>query len=162
VWKLPVVWIIENNLYGMGTEIIRSAGNPILHKRAAGYGVRDMERVDGQNILAMHAAVKEAIEYARTEGPVLIEAMTYRYYGHGVSDKQYDTRLADELAQWKAEKDPIHLFRSKLVGRYKNIELELNRLDDDAKKQVAEAVEFAEASPLPRTMDELLSNIYVD
>lgn len=162
VWKLPVVWIIENNLYGMGTEISRSAGNPILHKRAAGYGIRDMERVDGQNILAVQAAVKEAIEYAREKGPVLIEAMTYRYYGHGVSDKQYDSRLGDELAQWKAEKDPITLLHAKLTSRYKNLETELKALEERAKQEVQAAVEFAENSPLPNTLEDLMSNIYVE
>lgn len=161
VWKLPVVWIIENNLYGMGTEIYRAAGNPVLHQRARGYGVRDMERVDGQNILAVHAAVQEAVDHARKEGPVLIEAMTYRYHGHGVSDKQYDTRLADELAQWKAEKDPITLFRSKLTGRYKNIERDLDDIEAEVKKEVAASVEFAENSPLPDTLEELMSNVYV-
>lgn len=161
-WDLPVVWIIENNLYGMGTAITRSAGNPILHQRALGYGIKDMERVDGQDVLKMHDVVCEALAYAREKGPVLIEAMTYRYHGHGVSDKQYDTRLADELAQWKAEKDPIVLFRHKLTSRYKHVEDDLAKIEAHAQKVVEAAVAFGEASPLPETMDDLMRNVYVE
>jgi pyruvate dehydrogenase E1 component alpha subunit len=161
VWKLPVVWIIENNLYGMGTEVSRASGNPILHERAQGYGIRDMGRIDGQDILEVRAAVKEAMDHARTKGPVLIEAMSYRYYGHGVSDKQYNDRLSDELAQWKKEKDPITLFQAKIVKKFKGIESELDAILEQAKKDVQASVEFAEASPLPNTMEDLMSNVYV-
>ncbi len=161
-WKLPVVWIIENNGYGMGTDIDIAAGNPILHQRALGYGIKDMERVDGQDVFKMYDTVQHAMEHARNgHGSVLIEAITYRYRGHGVSDKQYDTRMADELAEWKANKDPITLLRSKLVERYKNVEHDLSKLEADAKKAVAESVEFAENSPLPDTLEYLMSNIYV-
>jgi pyruvate dehydrogenase E1 component alpha subunit len=120
-----------------------------------------MERVDGQDIFKMYETIKEAVEYAREKGSVLIEAMTYRYYGHGVSDKQYDTRLAEELAQWKAEKDPIVLFRSKLEQRYKNVQDELAKFDTQAKQIVDESITFAENSPLPNTMAELMANVYV-
>lgn len=161
-WDLPVVWIIENNLYGMGTEIARSAGNPILHQRAIGYGVKDMERVDGQDIFKTYEVIKEAVDYARDKGPVLIEAMTYRYYGHGVSDKQYDSKLADELAQWKAEKDPIELFLNKLRTRYKNIDGDLSQINAEVQQVVEDSIKFAEASPLPNTMEELMRNVYVE
>jgi pyruvate dehydrogenase E1 component alpha subunit len=133
-----------------------------VHKRAEGYGVKDMERVDGQDIFKTYEVIKEAVDYARNKGPVLIEAMTYRYYGHGVSDKQYDSKLADELAQWKAEKDPIELFRAKLHSRYKNLDAEMNKIDEEVKQIVEDSVKFAEASPLPNTMDELMQNVYVE
>lgn len=161
VWELPNVWIIENNGYGMGTAVERAAGNPVLHERAIGYGIKDMERVDGQDIFAVHEMVTEAFEYARDKGPVLIEAITYRYRGHGVSDKQYDTRLKEELEEWKREKDPITILRNKMTEKYKDIESELDALDKRAHKEVAEAVEFAENSPLPNTYEELMANIYV-
>ena len=162
VWNLPNVWIIENNGYGMGTEVEKVAGNPILHERARGYGIRDMERVDGQDIFKMYEAVSEAMDYARDKGSVLIEAITYRYRGHGVSDKQYDTRLKEELEQWKAEKDPITILRNHLTKKYKNIESELDQIDAAQRQIVAESVEFAENSPLPNTMEELFAHVYVD
>lgn len=164
VWELPVVWLVENNLYGMGTEVERSTGNPIIHERAIAYGIKDMQRVDGQDVEAMHEVMTQAMEYARHTGPVLLEAMTYRYRGHGVSDKQYDTRLSDELDEWKQEKDPITLFRNKLCQRFESegIEAELDQLDQQAKAKVAASVEFAEASPLPDTYEELMANIYVE
>lgn len=161
LWKLPNIWIIENNGYGMGTEVDRAAGNPILHQRAVGYGIKDMERVDGQDILKMYEVVNEAKEYALEKGPVLIEAITYRYRGHGVSDKQYDTRLKEELEQWKEEKDPIVLFQKHLTSKYKDIQTELDKIVAEQKQVVADAVEFAEASHLPDTYEYLMSNIYV-
>jgi pyruvate dehydrogenase E1 component alpha subunit len=161
-WKLPVVWIIENNGYGMGTDIDLAAGNPVLHQRAVGYGIKDMERVDGQDVFKVYDTVQRAMDYARAgHGSVLIEAITYRYRGHGVSDKQYDTRMADELAEWKANKDPITLLRSKIMERYKNVEHDLSKINAEVKKVVAESVEFAENSPLPDTLEYLMSNIYV-
>lgn len=162
VWKLPVVWIIENNGYGMGTDIDLAAGNPVLHQRALGYGIKDMERVDGQDVFKVYDTVHQAMDYARAgHGSVLIEAITYRYRGHGVSDKQYDTRMADELAEWKANKDPIVLLRSKIIERYKNVEDDLSKIEADVKKVVAKSVEFAENSPLPDTLEYLMSTIYV-
>jgi pyruvate dehydrogenase E1 component alpha subunit len=162
VWELPIVWLIENNLYGMGTEVERSSGNPILHERAQGYGIKDMERIDGQNVQEVHDTIAQALEYARQSGPVLLEAMTYRYRGHGVSDKQYNSRLSDELERWKDEKDPITLFRRALDERYQDITGELDKLDGAAADMVAQAVEYAENSPLPDTLDELMANIYVE
>lgn len=162
VWDLPVVWLIENNGYGMGTETDRAAGNPILHQRALGYGIKDYERVDGQDVLAVHELLSDAVEYARDNGPVLIEAITYRYRGHGVSDKQYDTKLADELQEWKENRDPIVLFRNHLEKKYKNISDDLAEIEAEQKKIVAESVEFAENSPLPDTEEELYANVYVE
>lgn len=163
VWDLPVVWVIENNGYGMGTEIEKAAGNPILHQRALGYGIRDMERVDGQDVMAMYDVLNEAVAHAREgKGSVLIEAITYRYRGHGVSDKQYNTLLAEELEKWKEEKDPITIFRHKLEEKYKGVSDELDEIDARQKEIVAEAVEFAENSPFPDTEEELFANVYVE
>lgn len=162
VWKLPNIWIIENNGYGMGTEVERASGNPILHQRAIGYGIKDMARVDGQDVFKMYETVKEAVEYARAgHGSVLIEAITYRYRGHGVSDKQYDTRLKEELEQWKREKDPITILRNHIVANFEGVEDELKDIDIEQKKEVDASVTFAENSPLPSTMEELMAHIYV-
>lgn len=162
VWDLPVVWLIENNGYGMGTETERASGNPELHKRAEGYGIKDYGRIDGQNVMEVYDVVSDAFAYARENGSALIEAITYRYRGHGVSDKQYNTRLAEELEEWKDNKDPITIFRRHLVDSYKNIEDDLQKIAQEQKRIVQESVEFAENSPLPNTYEQLMRNIYID
>ncbi|MEO8394340.1 MAG: thiamine pyrophosphate-dependent enzyme [Chloroflexota bacterium] len=161
VWKLPVVWLIENNLVGMGTRVENSAGQPDLVKRAIAYGIKEGPRVDGQNVVAVHEAVSEAVEYARKNGPVLMESLTYRYKGHGVSDKQYDVRegFKEELDEWH-DKDPITVLRKYLAANFDGIGKELERIDEEADKIVAEAVQFAEDSPVP-TYEDLINNIYV-
>lgn len=161
-WKLPVVWIIENNFVAMGTRIEDSTAQTELHKRAVGYGIKDGGRIDGQDVIAVYEAVSEAVEYARTNGPVLIESLTYRYKGHGVSDKSYDKRFADELAKWSADdRDPIIVFEKYLKSKYKKIEPELMAIGDACKAVVDEATDFAINSPDP-TYEDLINHVYVD
>lgn len=163
LWELPVIWLIENNGYGMGTEIERAAGNPVLHERAVGYGIKDFGRVDGQDVLAVYETLAEAYEHCRNGGSALVEAITYRYRGHGVSDKQYDSRLADELEEWKENKDPIEIFRKHLLSKYKSVdESDLNEIEQENKAIVEESVKFAEDSEFPTTLDELYANVYVE
>lgn len=163
LWHLPIVFIIENNGYGMGTETERSSGNPMLHVRAEGYGIKDFGRIDGQNVFEVYDEVGKAMQHAREHGPVLMEAITYRYRGHGVSDKQYNTRMAEELAEWKAKKDPIIILRNGILERFKSVSAaDLDQYHAQAKATVAKAVEFAEASPLPDTLEELYANVYVE
>ncbi|MFQ3566364.1 MAG: thiamine pyrophosphate-dependent enzyme [Aggregatilineales bacterium] len=161
VWNLPVVWLIENNLIGMGTRIEEASGQPELHKRAIAYGMKDGGRIDGQNVIEVYEAVSEAVAYAREHGPVLLEAMTYRYEGHGVSDRQFDARedLKSELDEWM-QRDPIIVLRDILVKKYKNIEPELAKIEQEADRIVAESVKFAEESPVP-TYEDLISHVYV-
>jgi pyruvate dehydrogenase E1 component alpha subunit len=162
VWDLPVIWIIENNLVGMGTRVEEASGQPDLVKRAIAYGIKEGPRVDGQDVVAVYEAVQEAVDYARTNGSVLMESLTYRYQGHGVSDRQYSARedLKAELEIWQ-QRDPIIVLRNRLTKRFKNIEPELERIEQDADRIVAEAVEFAEQSPAPG-YDDLISNVYVE
>jgi pyruvate dehydrogenase E1 component alpha subunit len=161
-WKLPVVWIIENNLVAMGTRIEDSTAQTNLHTRAIGYGIKDGGRIDGQDILKVYDSVKEAVDYARAgNGPVLIESLTYRYKGHGVSDKSYDKRFADELEEWSLNRDPITIFEKHLKAKYKGIEPELQRIHEACKAEVEEAVQFAIDSPAPG-YEELISNVYVE
>ncbi len=165
VWDLPIVFLIESNGYGMGTETERASGQEDLHKRAIAYGIKDGGRIYGQNVLEVYQELGAAYEYARENGPVLLEAETYRYRGHGVSDSQYKERdkLADELARWKDERDPLTIWRNQLKDEYKTIDdSTLDKLDEEAKEVVAEAVEFAEDSPLPDTYDELTANVYIE
>ncbi|MEP7290415.1 MAG: thiamine pyrophosphate-dependent enzyme [Chloroflexota bacterium] len=161
VWDLPVVWLIENNLIAMGTRLESSSRQPELVKRAIGYGMKEGPRVDGQDVIAVYEAVSEAVAYARKHGPILMESLTYRYKGHGVSDKQYDVRegFKEELEEWEG-RDPIHVLREHLVKNYDKIETELGRIDLEAEKIVAEAVKYAEESPAPGAED-LVSNVYV-
>ena len=161
IWDLPVIWLIENNLVGMGTRVEDASGQVELHKRAIAYGIEDMGRIDGQNVMEVHDVVAHAVEYARKKGPVMIEAITYRYLGHGVSDRTYDKRFAEELEDWKRNRDPIKLLRDYLVSSYKNIEPELEKIEKQADQTVAESVEFALNSPAPG-YEDLIRNVYVE
>jgi len=160
VWDLPVVWIIENNLVGMGTRIDESSGQTELHRRAEAYGMKDLGRIDGQNVLEVYERVQEGVDYARKHGPVLIESMTYRWRGHGVSDRSYDKRFAEELKEWMEHREPLEILRTHLLARYKDVEPELTRIEIDAHKQVDEAVAFAFNSPDP-DYNDLINNVYV-
>lgn len=161
IWDLPVIWIIENNLIGMGTRIEDSSGQTELYRRAEAYGMKTFGRMDGQNVLEVYDTVSKAVEYAREHGPVLIESMTYRYRGHGVSDRSFDTRFLEELKEWTENKDPIEIFRRELESKYKNIGEELSVIDAKMDAVVEESVEFALNSPDP-TYEDLISHVYVE
>jgi pyruvate dehydrogenase E1 component alpha subunit len=161
-WKLPVIWLIENNGVGMGTRIEDASAQKELVKRAIGYGIKEGPRVDGQDFIKVYEAVQEAAAYARAgNGPVLMEALTYRYQGHGVSDKQYNERedMKAELEQWRM-RDPIESLRRQIVAAHKDAEPAMAELDARAKAIVAESVEFAAGSPVP-DYNDLINNIYV-
>lgn len=162
VWKLPVVWLVENNLVGMGTRVEESTGQPIIVKRAVAYGIKEGPRVDGQNVIEVHDAVKEALDYARENGPVLMESLTYRFSGHGVSDKQYDERpdLRAEWEEWK-QRDPILILREQLTSRFKNLNKQLAAIETETDKIVEESVDFMVSSPAP-TYEDLIANVYVN
>lgn len=162
VWDLPVVWLVENNQIGMGTRIEDSTGQPELVKRAIAYGIKEGPRVDGQDVIKVYDAVKEALDYARAHGPVLMEALTYRYEGHGVSDKQFDTRddLRRELDEWR-NRDPLLVLKAQLEKRFKNLNDDFARIEADTEKIVDDAVEFAVNSPDP-TYEDLIANVYVE
>ncbi len=161
VWDLPVIWVIENNFYGMGTSVEDATGQPELYRRAESYGMKTLGRIDGQNVIEVNETMQKAVDYARKNGPVLIEAITYRYRGHGVSDRQYNDRLSDELEQWKATRDPITILCEHLTNNYKNIDGELQKIEQETRKIIDEAVDFAEQSPDP-TYEDLISNVYVE
>lgn len=118
-------------------------------------------RVDAQNVLEVYETATKAVEYARKKGPVLIEHLTYRFNGHGVSDRSFDKRFAEELEDYKINKDPITLLRNHIVDNYKNIEGQLDGFHEEVLKIVDESVEFAKNSPDP-TYDDLINNVYVE
>ncbi|MCC7446533.1 MAG: pyruvate dehydrogenase (acetyl-transferring) E1 component subunit alpha [Anaerolineae bacterium] len=158
VWDLPVIWLIENNLYGMGTAVNLASGQPELTKRAIAYGMKEGPRVDGMNVIEVYNAVREAAEYARQHGPILMESMTYRYEGHGVSDRMYATRV-EEMKKYK-ELDPIIILRNILTEQDRSVAAELDEREKKATAVIDEAVAFAEQSPDP-TYEDLVNHIYV-
>lgn len=163
IWQLPVIWIIENNGYGMGTEVHRASGQIELHRKAEAYGIKSFGRVDAQNALEVYAAASQAVAYARQQGPAVIEHVTYRYRGHGVSDKQYDARddMSAELKAWQESKEPIDILRQRIESQYQDAADILRQHRADAKRIVRESVEFAESSRLPNSWQELMRNTYV-
>lgn len=158
VWKLPVVWLVENNQYGMGTAVNRAAGEPELVKRAVAYGMKAGPRADGMDVIAMYEAVKEAMEHARQHGPVLMEALTYRFRGHSMGDPER-YRQKDEIRQYE-EGDPIGRFGIYLRDQQKITQDELDLLDKQAIEAIKAAEKFAEESPDP-TVEDLFADVYV-
>lgn len=165
VWNLPVVWLIENNQYGMGTAVHRASGAKELHRRALAYssedgsGMKQGPRIDGMDVLAVHDAISEAKEHAQKNGPILVESLTYRLEGHSMGDPQR-YRTKEEVEEFVTN-GPIGRFRKVLVENYKNVEKELDKIDEDMLEAVNAAVKFAEESPDP-TYEDLISHVYVD
>jgi pyruvate dehydrogenase E1 component alpha subunit len=158
LWKLPLVFLVENNLYGMGTSIERHSAVTDLSRKAEGLGVPGV-RVDGMDVLAVRETVAEHLELARTERqPTLVEAFTYRYRGHSAADPEV-YRTKEEVEEWR-KKDPVEVFRDLLVAEGVISEAELSELDERVERQVMEAVEFADASPEP-PLESLYDHIYV-
>ena len=159
LWALPVVYVIENNQYAMGTSVERSAAETELYKRGASFRIPG-EQVDGMDIYAVMEAGKRAAEHARSgKGPYLLEMKTYRYRGHSMSDPaKYRTK--EEVDDVKKNRDPIDLLRDKLVAA-KATEEEFKAIDAEVKAIVAEAVEFAKESPEPDPA-ELYTEVYLE
>ncbi|MGH2923790.1 MAG: pyruvate dehydrogenase (acetyl-transferring) E1 component subunit alpha [Solirubrobacterales bacterium] len=158
LWKLPVVFLVENNLYGMGTSLERHSAVTDLSRKAEGLGVPGV-RVDGMDVLAVRETVSEHIRLAREERkPTLVEAFTYRYRGHSAADPEV-YREKEEVEEWRA-KDPVETFAARLVDEDVIAENDLEGIREDAEKVVIEAVEFADASPEPE-LDSLYDHLYV-
>lgn len=150
-WKLPALYVVENNKYGMGTDIARVSSVPEIHKRAAGWDMRG-EFVDGMDVLAVYKKAKELTEWIRRgNGPVLLEAYTYRFRGHSMSDAA-TYRTKDEV-ELEKQKDPILRLRIMLLEQAVATQAQLEAMDDEQKRLVERAVAFADASPLPSEGD---------
>lgn len=159
LWSLPVIYIVENNKYGMGTSVERSSASTDLASRGQPYNVKTMA-VDGMDVLAVRDAGIEATEYVRSgKGPVLLEAKTYRYRGHSMSDPaKYRTK--EELQKMRTENDPIDRVRHKLLELKAMSDDEFKALDKEIKDEVIAAAEFAQTSPEPDP-SELWTDIFV-
>lgn len=156
LWNLPVIYIIENNQYAMGTSVQRASGQPDLYKRGESFGIPGVS-VDGMNVLAVRAAMDEAVAHCRAgKGPMILEMMTYRYRGHSMSDPaKYRTK--DEVQKMRTERDPIEQVKALLLDGKIKTEAELKEIDKAIKAEVAEAAAFAQESPEPD-----LSELYTD
>ncbi|MFH1487676.1 MAG: thiamine pyrophosphate-dependent dehydrogenase E1 component subunit alpha [Pseudomonadota bacterium] len=144
-WKLPVVFVCENNLYGISVPIKKACALDTLAKRSAGYGIPGV-CVDGNDVLAVRKAANEAVARARSgEGPTFLECQTYRWGGHFTADDgKY--RAEEEVRYWKEERDPIRNFAVGLLAEGEVKQQELDRIHDDVKEEVDKAFEFALAS----------------
>ncbi|PVD53660.1 pyruvate dehydrogenase (acetyl-transferring) E1 component subunit alpha [Terrimonas sp.] len=158
LWKLPVIFICENNNYAMGTSVQRTSNVIDIYKLADAYEMPG-DSVDGMSPEAVHEAVARAVKRAREGGgPTLLEIKTYRYKGHSMSDPQ-KYRTKEEVEEYK-QRDPIEYTREKLVNDFKVPESEIEVINDRVKAEVDESVKFAEESPWPSD-DELLKDVYI-
>jgi pyruvate dehydrogenase E1 component alpha subunit len=148
LWKLPVIYIIENNRYGMGTSVERASARPELYQRGQAYGIPGSQ-VDGMNVLAVKAAGEKAVAHARSgKGPIILEMMTYRYRGHSMSDPA-KYRSKEEVARMRQEHDPIEHLRKRMLDDGMIDENRLKSIDREVKDIVSEAAAFAQESPEP-------------
>ena len=157
LWSLPVVYVIENNRYGMGTSIERSSSTTDLSQRGLSFDIPG-EQVDGMDVRAVKAAGDKAVANARAgQGPFILEMLTYRYRGHSMSDPaKYRTR--EEVKKVREENDPIEKVRARLIDAGVANDDELKSIDKDMRAQVAEAAEFAQNEPEPEA-SELYSDV---
>jgi len=156
LWKLPVVYIIENNQYAMGTSVERSSAQVDFSKRGSSFNIPG-ESVDGMDVEAVHAAGRHAIEWCRAgKGPIILEMKTYRYRGHSMSDPaKYRTR--EEVQSVREKRDPIEHLANKMTSSGVATEDELKAIDKDIRQVVNHAAEFATESPEPEA-----SELYTD
>ena len=160
LWKLPCVYIIENNQYAMGTSIQRSSSETHLHKRGVSFNIPG-EEVDGMDVVAVREAGRRAVERARAgEGPYLLEMKTYRYRGHSMSDPaKYRTK--EEVDEQKTKHDPIERVKKQLIDAGHATEEQLKDIDREIRAVVTESATFAQESPEPDP-SELMTDIYLE
>ena len=159
VWNLPVLWVCENNQYGMGTSVERASAVSEIRQKAEGYAMKN-DQVDGMDIMKVREKALEIIEEIRNgSGPQFLEVNTYRFRGHSMGDPER-YRQQDEIRKWQ-ENDPIGIYRKYLIENEIANEDELNDEDKKALEIVEESVRFAESSPEPAA-EELFKHIYVE
>ncbi|HZP98006.1 MAG TPA: pyruvate dehydrogenase (acetyl-transferring) E1 component subunit alpha [Reyranella sp.] len=160
LWKLPVVYVIENNRYGMGTSVERASATTELYRHGETFGIPG-EEVDGMDVLAVRAAGERAVEHARSgQGPYILEMQTYRYRGHSMSDPaKYRTK--EEVDKYRNERDPIDHVRKLLIDQKMSDEAALKAIDAEIRKIVNDAAEYAQHSPEPDP-SELWTDVLVE
>ncbi|MDY6872852.1 MAG: pyruvate dehydrogenase (acetyl-transferring) E1 component subunit alpha [Chloroflexota bacterium] len=159
VWDLPVLWVCENNQYGMGTAVNRASAVSEIRQKAEGYGMAN-ERIEGMDVMEVRQKASSVLEKIRKEGgPYLLEIMTYRYRGHSMGDPER-YRDKEEVKKWE-EEDPIGIFRKYLIENDIASAVKLDELDEAALQVVDDAEEFAESSPNP-DKEALFEDVYVE
>jgi pyruvate dehydrogenase E1 component alpha subunit len=159
VWNLPIVWVCENNQYGMGTAVERASAVSEISRKADGYAIPN-ERIDGMNVLGVHDASQRILESIRGgAGPYFLEIITYRFRGHSMGDPER-YRKQDEVRKWQ-ENDPIGIYLKNLTEQKIATAEELQDIDINAEAEVRDAVGFAESSPEPDPA-ELFNDVYVE
>jgi len=156
VWKLPVLWVCENNQYGMGTAVERASAVSEIRQKAEGYQIPN-KRIEGMDVMKVYEEAKQAIEYVRANGPYLLEIVTYRYMGHSMGDPER-YRDKQEVEKWK-ENDPIGIFRKALNAKKVSAKT-LDEIEERAMQDAEKAVEFGESSPEPAP-EALFEDVYV-
>ncbi|HEY8947966.1 MAG TPA: pyruvate dehydrogenase (acetyl-transferring) E1 component subunit alpha [Rhizomicrobium sp.] len=157
LWKLPVVYVIENNQYAMGTSVERSSAETHFYKRGASFNIPG-EQVDGMDVEAVYAAGQKAAQWCRDgKGPIILEMKTYRYRGHSMSDPaKYRTR--EEVQEVREKRDPIEHYAARMTERGTVKEEDLKAMDKDIRAVVNTAAEFAQESPEPAA-EELYTDV---
>jgi len=159
VWHLPLVWVCENNQYGMGTAVERASAVSHIRRKADGYDIPN-ETVNGMNVIEVYNAAVRIYDKVRKEGgPYFLEVETYRYRGHSMGDPER-YRKAEEVKKWQ-EEDPIGIFRNYLLAQKAASEAELDGEEKKVEEEVKDAIQFAETSPEP-DLSTLYENIYVE
>lgn len=148
LWKLPIIFLVVNNMYSMGTPLSVHTSVTDIYKKADGYGMRGMQ-VDGNDVMAMRETVCDIAAQVRAgNGPVLLEAITYRHSGHSAVDKN-TPRPAEEIAEWKS-RDPIVQFTEDVLFKHNHaLPADLDEIDKKIEAEVEDSVQFADASPMP-------------
>ncbi len=160
LWDLPVIFVIENNQYAMGTSQKRSTSSPAIYTRGEAFGIPG-EEVDGMDVLAVKAAGEKAVKHCREgKGPYILEVKTYRYRGHSMSDPaKYRTR--EEVQKMREERDPIESIRRRILEGDHATEEDLKSVDKEIKEIVNAAAEYSKESPEP-AVEELWTDIYAE
>jgi pyruvate dehydrogenase E1 component alpha subunit len=159
VWKLPVLFICENNFYGMGTAVQRVSATVEVYKRAEAYGMH-AEQVDGMDVLAMYEATERLAAQVRSgEGPAFLEAICYRFRGHSMADPEF-YRRKEEVERWRAL-DPIEQLKRRLLAEGVIREEDIERMQSEADRIAADAADFAEKSAPPPN-ESLMRDVYAD
>jgi pyruvate dehydrogenase E1 component alpha subunit len=159
LWNLPVIFVIENNGYSMGTSQERSSAGPGLAQRGEAYGM-NWGTCFGHDVYEVRATMDKFLKLAREESkPAVVEIDTYRYRGHSVADPDKTYRTRDEIEEYRRTKDPIQVFQQKLIAEGVLTEAVAEQIDTEAKAEADLAADFAEASPFP-TPDDIQKDVY--
>jgi pyruvate dehydrogenase E1 component alpha subunit len=159
IWDLPVVWVCENNKYGMGTSVERASAVEEIRQKAEGYKIPN-RRIDGMNVIEVREAALEVFEFVRKDkSPYFLEIVTYRFRGHSMGDPER-YRKVEEVKEWQ-ENDPIGIYRNYLISNDVVTEDDLDDIDKKVEAEVQQSVEFAEKSPEPEP-EALFEHVYVD